>query len=310
MFNIVEKPNPELFFKRNDTNDLRLGEIIPNVSYEQAQVVIIGYPQDEGVKRHGGREGTHLAPDKIREQFYRLSNFGISKKICDLGNVTFQNSLEQTHEEYKQIVLKILSDGKKIIALGGGNDLAYPNGSAMSETFADNWVAINVNSRFDVQISQTPHNGTAYRQLLEENLLHPDYFYEIAYQTHLNSPVYYNYLQNLGVNLMSLEQLRSTEHVDGQLRDILKNKFIRQSSSLNVFFSFNMGAIRASDAPGTLNPSPVGLRGGEFLTLVKFAASLTNTKIIQFTEVNPNFDIDNLTTKLVGLGMHRFCVNL
>lgn len=309
MFDSIEKPNPDLFFKRNDPNDVRLGEIVPQVKFEEAQIVIIGYPQDEGVKRNRGREGSRNAPDKIREQFYELSNFGISHKICDLGNINIYNSLEETHDAFAKLAMEILQKGKRIIALGGGKDLSYANGRAMFENFGDNWVAINVDPHFDVEISEKPHNGTPYRQLLEENLLHPDYFYEIAYQTQLNSPIYYNYLQNLGVNLMSLDQLRSTDHPDEQLRELLRGKFIRQSSSLNVFFGFNVSVIRAPDAPGTSSPNPVGLREGEFLNLIKFAASLANTKIIEFTEVNPDFDIDNQTTKLIALAMHRFCAS-
>jgi formiminoglutamase len=76
---------------------------------------------------------------------------------------------------------------------------------------------------------------------------------------------------------------------------------------MNTFFGFDMDAVRMADAPGTSSPSPLGLKAGEFIQLVKYAASLANTRIIEFTEVNPNFDIDNRTTKLVAIGMHRFC---
>jgi hypothetical protein len=48
-------------------------------------------------------------------------------------------------------------------------------------------------------------------------------------------------------------------------------------------------------------------RAGEFITPEKFTASLSNTKIIQFTDVNPNFDINNQTTKLFAITMHKFC---
>ena len=48
------------------------------------------------------------------------------------------------------------------------------------------------------------------------------------------------------------------------------------------------------------------LRAGEFIQLVKYAASLANTKMIEFSEVNPKFDIDNSTTRLVAIAMHRF----
>ncbi len=134
----------------------------------------------------------------------------------------------------------------------------------------------------------------------------PQYFYEVAYQTHFASPIYYDYISNLGVNRISLELLRSRDEADIELREQIRQRFIGQSASLNTFFGFDMDAVRSSDAPGTSAPSPLGLRAGEFITLVKYAASLANTKIIEFSEVNPNFDIDNRTAKLVAIGMHRF----
>jgi arginase family enzyme len=48
------------------------------------------------------------------------------------------------------------------------------------------------------------------------------------------------------------------------------------------------------------------LRSGEFLNLVHFAAKLINTKIVEFTEVNPEFDADGRTAKLVAVAIHRF----
>ena len=307
-FQNLTRAEEKLFFRKNDRNDVRLGEIVPETKYEESNIVIIGCPQDEGVKRNNGRVGAALAPDAIREHFYQLTPFGINLKICDLGNIVNQNSLEETHEALTSIVKKVLEDGKKIIVLGGGNDISYADGRAMSEVFgAGNWLGVNVDAHFDVCIADERNSETAYRQLLEEKLIRPDYFYEIGYQTHFASPVYYRYLQDLGVNLSSLEQIRSRETADLELREMMRQKFIHHSQSLSTFFGFDLNAVRSSDAPGTSAPSPLGLRAGEFITLVKFAASLSNTKVIEFTEVNPNFDADNRTTKLVAIAMHRFC---
>jgi formiminoglutamase len=117
-------------------------------------------------------------------------------------------------------------------------------------------------------------------------------------------------LQNLNVNLISLEQLRSHTEADYEVRELMKQKFINHSSSLNSFFGFALNAVRMSDAPGVSAPNPTGLRAGELITLVKFAASLVNTRVIEFTEVNPSFDVDSRTVKLVAVAMHRFCAAL
>lgn len=302
------KPLPEdLFFRGDDPNDARLGEIVPNTKYEESDIVILGCPQDEGVRRSRGREGARLAPDAIRREFYKLTPFGIQAKIFDPGNVDAAGSLEETHDRHTEIVKQILQDGKKIIVLGGGNDISYAGGRAMAAFGNDRWLAINIDARFDVRTGSPRNSETQYRQLLEENLLKPDYFYEIAFQPHFVSPVHYRYLQELGVNLVSLDQLRSRETTDLEIRELVRQKFINHSNSLSTFFGFDLSAVRASDAPGVSAPSPVGLRAGEFLNLVTFAAKLVNTKIIEFTEVNPNFDVDSRTARLVAIAMHRFC---
>lgn len=308
IFQNLKPIDQKIFFQTKDKNDVRLGEIVPKVNYEEANIVIVGFPNDEGIKRSGGREGTNLAPDTIREQFYKLTPFGIGVKLFDAGNLTFEDSLEKSHENLNAIVKKIIRDSKKAIVLGGGNDISYPCGKAMAEVFgAGNWLGVNIDAHFDVEIANEINNHSAFRKLLEENLIRPDYFYEIAFQTHFASPVYYRYLHDLGVNLSSLEQIRSRETADLELREMLRQTFIHHSNSFSTFFNFDMEALRSADAPGTSFSSPLGLRAGEFIQLIKFAASLSNTKIIQFTEVNPNFDYDNRTTLLVAIAIHRFC---
>ena len=310
IFNTTFRPKPELFFTRRDRNDPRMGEIVASdeKQYESADIVILGCPQDEGVKRNHGRSGAALAPDAIREQFYKLTPMGIKRRIFDLGDVNVTGTLEEIHDLHAAVVMRVLRDGKRLIVLGGGNDISYPDGKAMAEVFGpDAWIGLNIDSHLDVRADQPRNSGTPYRQLLEEGHLLPGSFYEVGYQSHFCSPVYYDYLKELGVNRISLEVLRSHETVDQEIRDRVRQKFINQSSSLNTFFGFDIDALRSADAPGTSAPSPIGLRAGEFITLVKYAASLANTKIIELSEVNPNFDIDNRTTKLVAIGMHRFC---
>ena len=313
IFELASRPNPKLFFSRNDKNDPRLGEIVnrEEKDYEHADVVIVGCPQDEGVQRNNGRVGAADAPAAIREQFYKLTPFNFKRRIFDLGDVKIGTTLEHTHTTHFDVVSQILKDGKRLIVLGGGNDISYPDGCAMAEVFGPEWwIGVNIDSHLDVRVAEQRNSGTPYRQLLEEGRLQPPYFYEVAYQTHFCSPVYYDYIRTLGVNRISLELLRSRNEADIELKESITQKFVGHSSSLNTFFGFDLDAVRSSDAPGTSAPSPLGLRAGEFIQLVKYAASLANTKIIEFSEVNPNYDVDNRTAKLVAIGMHRFCTGI
>ncbi len=313
IFSIASLPADGLYISRDDPNDPRLGDHVSSGRdhYASADIVIVGCPQDEGVRRSHGRLGAAEGPNAVRRQFYKLTTFNVRKRIFDLGDVQFSNTLEDTHDRLTAIVTQVLRDGKRVIVLGGGNDISYADGSAMAEVYgADQWIGINVDAHLDVRLAGERNSGTHYRQLLDEGLLRPAYFYEVGFQTHLTSPIYYEYIRSLGVNRISLEQVRSREGADTELKEMIRQKFIGHSSSLSTFFGFDLDVVRMADAPGVSSPSPLGLRAGEFIQLVKYAASLANTKIIEFTEVNPRFDIDDRTAKLVAIGMHRFCTGV
>ncbi|MCY7348554.1 MAG: formimidoylglutamase [Pyrinomonadaceae bacterium] len=300
MFDIFQnttRPNRDLFFHKNDVNDRRLGEIILPAEYDDSDVVILGCPQDEGVRRSGGRTGAALAPAAIRRQFYKLTDFGINRKIFDLGDTIIRKTLEETHENQTAIVEQILLAGKKLIILGGGNDISFADGAAMSKIYGgENWTALNIDAHFDVRVDCPRNSGTPYRQLLDGKFIAPANFYEIAFQTSAASPVYYEFLKSIGVNLISLEAFQSS-------KNIFRGSF---NDQLPIFWGFDVDAVRAADAPGVSAPSPIGLTAEEFCSLAATAGSSGNTKIIEFCEVNPNYDIDNRTARLVAVAMHKF----
>lgn len=304
IFELTNRPAKNLFFSKNDVNDIRLGEIVASdiENYETAEIVVLGCPQDLGVARNGGRIGAAQSPDKIREQFYKLTNFGISRKIFDLGNTLIEGNLETIHERHHTIVKQLLRDGKTIITLGGGNDLSFPDGAAMAEFFgADNWNGFNIDAHFDVRADTPRNSGTPYRQLLEAGFIAAENFYEIGYQPQVNSPIYFEYLQNRGVNLFSLKQLQTVDFTK------VCSNLLKTAKTSALFFGFDVDVVRSADAPGVSAANPLGLSSQEFCTLAETVGADSRTKIIEFTEFNPNFDIDGKTAKLVATAMYLFC---
>ncbi len=306
IFQNTNRPKQDLFFKKKDRNDARLGEIVSSSvkNYEKTEIVILGCPQDEGVARNKGRIGAAFAPDAIRAQFYKLSNFGVSAEIFDLGDTIIQKTLEETHDLHTKIVEQVLRDGKRLMVLGGGNDISYADGSAMAKVFGnENWSAFNIDAHFDVREDSPRNSGTPYRQLLEEKYILPENFHEIGYQPQANSPIYFDYLKNSGATTISLEEIQKNIFLEKTICSLL-------TADCLLFWGFDADSVRASDAPGVSAPSPIGLTAEEFINLAGFAGSLEKTKIIEFTEVNPNFDVDNRTAKLVAIAMHKFYRNL
>jgi len=302
LFTSTNRPASELLFTRHDPRDPRLGELVrtDRSSYSQARFVLLGCPQDEGVRRNRGRVGAAGAPAEIRRALYGLTPLGLDPDgLFDLGDTIIQSSLEETHEIHREIVSEILRDGKRVIVLGGGNDIAYPDCAAVANRFLHPLI-FNIDAHFDVRAETECNSGTPYRQLLDQGVILPENFFEMGYQAAFNSPIYSDYLREKGVACISLRELRTRGFLS-VFREILA-----RNRTEAIFWGFDLDAVRASDAPGVSAPNPTGMKGEELCELARLAGTARETRIVEFTEVNPKFDLDGRTSRLVAVAIHHF----
>lgn len=289
----------EIIYRRNDPNDVRWGDVIQQKTYEDADIVLLGCPQDAGVERNKGRVGAREAPSAIRRAFYRLVALP-DVSLFDAGNTVIQESLEATHDLHRTIVRQMLHDGKRVVVLGGGNDVSYPDCSALSLE-CKQMLAFNIDAHFDVRADSPRNSGTPYRQLLEGGYLKPENFYEIAYQPFANSPVYMNYLDEMGVTAYSLHDV----HERGI--NTLFHAIIEAHHSVDaIFWGLDMDVVRAADAPGVSAVNPTGLSGEEFVHIAYLAGADSRSRVFEISEVNPTYDIDERTSRLAAVAIHNF----
>ena len=297
----ISLPDNSLFYSRHDANDMRLGDVVRREpqDYATSQVVILGCPQDEGVRRNGGRPGAKNAPREIRRCLYRLALLGLPTELSlfDLGDTIIQPTLEETHALQRSIVWQIIADGKRLVLLGGGNDISYPDCAALAQA-AGQVMAFNVDAHFDVRSDQPCNSGTPYRQLLEQGFDKPDLFYEVGYQPFSNSPIYAHYLQDRGAHLYSLQDLREAGVVEA-----LQNAMQHPDGDVSLFWGFDMDVVCAADAPGVSAPNPTGLRGDELCQIAALAGADARTRLVEFSEVNPAYDIDQRTSRLAAVAI-------
>jgi len=286
-----------VFYTRNDPNDIRFGDIVLRDidQYSTAQVVILGCPQDEGISRNRGRPGARFAPTEIRRDLYRYPVTQSHKHLVlmDLGDLKISDTLEKTHELLRQTVRRLIADGKKVIVLGGGNDISYPDCLALSEETSQPLV-FNVDRHLDVRADTPRNSGTPYRQLLEEGIIQPCMFHEFGINSFANSPRYLEYVLNTGANIHYLGDLRAAG-VGMSLRSIIDT-----ADPDGIFFGFDLDAVRSIEAPGVSDPGPMGFSAREVCEIADVAASDPRTRIIEITEVCPEFDRDRLTSKLAA----------
>jgi len=301
-FNIFEhttRPESGLLFHRDESGDPRLGEIVrwQHEDYAAARFVLLGCPQDDGVRRNGGRVGAAAAPDAIRMWLYRLvAPEGV--QLFDLGNTIIQATLEETHAVQQQLVHQLISDGKTVISLGGGNDLSYPDCAALGQHYSD-VMAFNVDAHLDVREHPTRHSGTPYRMLLDEGRVHPRNFYEVGYQPFAVAASHLHYLADKGASTRSLNELRS-EGIVKTFQRILT----RHNKAL--FWGIDMDVIHISEAPGVSAPNPLGMSGDELCSIMRIAGKDKRTRIVEFTEMNPTYDLDHRTCRLAAVAIWHF----
>lgn len=297
----TRRPDESLFYRRDDPHDVRLGEVVrlDEAGYADAPVVVLGCPQDEGVRRNSGRVGAALAPAEIRRCLYRLAVTNLSDlPVFDLGDTTIQTTLEETHALQQAIVEQVIRDGKRLISLGGGNDISYPDCAALAQV-VPNPLAFNIDAHFDVRADAVRNSGTPYRQLIEEGHIRPERFFEFSYQPFANSATYVRYLRERGAHGYSLDDLR-----EKGLVDVFRSALRTDADA--VFWGFDLDAVRAADAPGVSAPSPIGLTGDELCQLAGLAGTDSRTRIVEFTEVNPKYDVDERTCRLTAVAIWHF----
>ncbi|MEP7273964.1 MAG: arginase family protein [Acidobacteriota bacterium] len=122
----------------------------------------------------------------------------------------------------------------------------------------------------------------------------------MGYQRAVNSARYLEYVREKGVGTFSLHQL--------QMEGVLSvfRRIIEERNAPAIFWGFDVDGVRAADAPGVSAPSPLGLSAEEFCGLAGLAGATHQTRVIEFTEVNPALDRDHQTARLVAFAIHQF----
>ncbi|HQV31150.1 MAG TPA: formimidoylglutamase [Calditrichia bacterium] len=294
-------PPAWIFSHRNDPNDRRLEDCLSQqaADYAGANIVLLGYPEDEGVRRNKGRTGAAQAPDAIRQQLYKLvvpEHF--APALFDLGNTYGDGSLEEVHRRHQDIVEAVLRDGKVLITLGGGNDLSYPDCAGLAAVESD-LLAFNIDAHFDVRTDQPRNSGTPYRQLLEEKLLLPENFAEIAYEPFAASETYLRFLREAGVQCTPREVVQREGIAVACHPQLAKE--VRA-----IFWGLDMDVANGAIAPGVSAVNPGGLGYQDLIDLSRLAGSDPRTRIFEITEVNPEYDTDARTCRLAAMVIWHF----
>lgn len=303
-----------LFFSKNDSEDIRLGDLATVTNLEQVKkndFVIFGYPDDEGIKLNGGRPGASEGPNIIRQFFYKMTpsykSSAIPKKIYDYGNLAITTSnLAARHEVARNHVAACLKKQARVICLGGGHDYGFSDTAAFVDAFHHQSdfkpLIINFDAHLDVRpLKSAPHSGTPFFRLCHE---HPQKFdlIEIGIQTQCNSPHHVKWAKDQDIEIIDLESLEQTHWEIIWTKTKLKNLHPDQP----VFVSFDIDALTAAEAGGCSQAWATGLKIADCLSFLNHLYTKSNVRGLGIYEVSPPLDRDFQTSKTAALLMHHF----
>lgn len=301
-----------LLFTKNDKEDPRLGECVhliekgdlQSATSLNADIVILGYPDDEGIALNGGRPGAQAAPREVRAYLYKMTPHLQSSRlpqILDLGDlVNKERTLAERHEKARETIRTLASAQKRWLSLGGGHDYGYCDGAGFLDVFKNDAVIINFDAHMDVRPPDKGFNsGTPFHRVLSEFANQVD-FAEVGIQNQCNSKAHIRWAQEKGATIVTLDKVTS----DGLL-PALKN-FMQGKDSKKVFLSVDIDAFTSSEAPGCSQSWTTGLRTQEFLSTLQWLTQNFDVRGLGLYEVSPPLDQDHRTSKLAALIAHSF----
>ena len=283
-----------LFTSKNDSHDIRLGDLCGVLKPGAFEVSIFGAPDDEGIRRNGGREGAHHAPTEIRRAFLKMTpsrNWKHPLQIQDLGDTPLGLNLENRHQYHEQTARKLIDADQKWIALGGGHDYGYPHAAAFLRKWSKG-VVINFDAHLDCRpADKGHHSGTPFRRLLEN--FTGFRFYELGLQEICNSPDHLTWAEQKKAHLHFLDE---------NLLQVVQREFQKREP---CFLSIDMDVFSSAYAPGCSQSWPYGMQPEAFFQVLEFLFQTLDVKGVGIYEVSPPLDVDHRTSKLAAQIMHR-----
>ena len=240
----------------------------------QADIVIIGVGEERNAIDN---EGTNLAPNAIRQAFYKLFPGEWHLNICDLGNLRKTKSPEQTYANLQE-VSSLLPANVSLIILGGSQDLTL----GLTNYYDLNNKAYNLGVIDAFIDSSLTDNEVDNENYLTDILVKQDSQLQnlslFGIQSFFNHPSKFRFLKQLFIDYFNLGDLKKDIYeVEPELREA-------------HIVSVDVRSIKYADMPAQTKGMPNGFDGIEICRLAKMSGFAPKNKFFGLFEYNPLLD--------------------
>jgi formiminoglutamase len=266
-------------------------------------IVLVGYPYDEGVRRNQGRPGSKYAPESIKSA---LAKTAFQNRILDLGDIHADDEvIESGQKVLSEITMQVIRKGALPINIGGGHDIAFASGSGAMNYAMDQHLTlgiINFDAHFDLRKPIDEGNsGTPFYQLSQlaqsRNL---KFLYTVlGIQKQANSHDLFQTADHLHVKYL-MDDKMAEESVKDFIADLA-------SRVDKLYVSIDLDVLNSSYAPGVSAINPFGISPNLLLFALTELMETGKVCAVDIAEMNPTCDVDGRTAKLAAYLINHIC---
>ncbi|MEW6661522.1 MAG: agmatinase [Bacillota bacterium] len=258
-----------------------------NADYLDAAIVLLGAPMDFTVSY---RPGTRMGPQQVRAVSVGLEEYSIyldrdlsEVPFADLGDVALPfGNVTQSLELIKQVVERVLEDGKKPFVIGGEHLISYPVIQAVYERYADLMV-VHFDAHADLRkdyIGEANSHATVMRKATE--LLGQKRIVQVGIRSGIK------------------EEFEYAHDYTYLFRDRVEEAMPRVKEIVGdrpLYISLDIDVVDPAFAPGTGTPEPGGCTAREIIGAIH---SLKECRTVGFdlVEISPVYDPSERTALL------------
>jgi formiminoglutamase len=248
------------------------------------KIALLGVPEGRNSPNSGSLNG----PDAIRAQLYKLAKIPGRPKIIDLGNMKQGVTFNDTIAGLTDIICSLLEVNVFPVIIGGSSALIPAIDMALSVKNI-RYSLTAVDPRIDYANERKEPDSFNYLNTIINN--HKStftHYINIGYQTYLNDQQVINRFLKRKSELVRIGDVRQAIY--------LMEPLFRDSDVTII----DISAVRQSDAPGTICPSPNGFYGEEICLLSRYAGISDKLKIFGLFDINPEYDLRSQTSGLAA----------
>lgn len=204
-----------------------------------AKFVLLGLPEDIGVRANSGRGGAQTAWQPALSNILNIqsNHFLRGNELLVLGHIDFsdlmqkadkldnrkdadlqllRNLVEEIDRSVSPVIEEIIKAGKTPIIIGGGHNNAYGNLKGLSSALQKKVNCLNIDAHSDLRPMEGRHSGNGFRYAFEEGYLNK--YAVLGLHENYNSEVVFNFIKSNAerINISIYEDIFVREKISFQ----------------------------------------------------------------------------------------------